>query len=75
MTKKNLLMSVDLSSRGKRRKAITLVIGLLMEIRAGEQTLMLQMPLNLQGSVVFETAEYAIDIIDEAIDIISSVYN
>jgi hypothetical protein len=75
MTKKDLLMSVDLSSRGKRRKAITLVIGLLMEIRAGEQTLMLQMPLNLQGSVVFETAEYAIDIIDEAIDIISSVYD
>jgi len=75
MTKKDLLMSVDLSSRGKRRKMIALVIDLLKRIRTAEQTLIEKMPLNLHGSDAYDTAEYAIDIIDEAIDVISSVYD
>jgi len=75
MTTKNLLMSVDLSTRGKRRKMITLVIDLLKRIRSAEQALLERMPLNLHASDVYDTAEYAIDILDETIDVISSVYD
>jgi hypothetical protein len=75
MTTKNLFMSADLSSRGKRRKVVILVIDLLMRIRTAEQTLIERMPLNLHGSTAYDTAEYAIDILDEVIDVISSVYD
>ena len=72
---KESLALADLSSRGKRRKAITLVIGLLERIRAEEQCFIVKMPLNLQGSDAYETAEYSIDMLDEAIDVVSSVYD
>jgi len=75
MTTKNLFMSADLSSRGKRRKVVILVIDLLKRIRTAEQTLIERMPFNLHGSTAYETTEYTIDILDEVIDVISSVYD
>jgi len=72
---KAAFVSADLSSRGKRRKAVTLVIGLLERIRAAEQSLIARMPLNLQSSDAYDIAEYFIDALDEAIDVISSVYD
>ena len=72
---KMAIMSADLSSRGNRRKAVGLVVGLFERIRAAEQSLIARMPLNLQGSDAYDIAEYFIDALDEAIDVISSVYD
>jgi hypothetical protein len=67
--------SIDLSSRGKRRKVITLVIGLLDRIRAAELMYIVNMPVNLQNSAAYEAAECYIEILEESIDMISSVYD
>jgi hypothetical protein len=72
---KSSFVSADLSSRGKRRKVVTLIIGLLERLRAEEQMFIVRMPLNLQGSDAYDAAEYSIDILDETIDVISSVYD
>ena len=69
------LASADLSSRGKRRKVVKLVIDLLERIRAEEQKFIVRMPLNLQSSDAYDTAEYSIDVLNEAIDVVSSVYD
>jgi len=79
MDKKNSLksafVSADLSSRGKRRKVVTLIIGLLERLRAEEQMFMVRMPLNLQSSGAYDAAEYSIETLDETIDVISSAYD
>ena len=72
---KTAIVSADLSSRGKRRKVITLVIELFKRIRAAEGMFIERMPLNLQNSDAYVTAEYSIDLLDEAIDMISSIYD
>ena len=72
---KTAFVSADLSSRGKRRKVVTLIIGLLKRLRAEEQMFIVRMPLNLHGSDAYDAAEYSIDILDETIDVISSVYD
>ena len=72
---KTAIVSADLSSRGRRRKVITLVISLLERIRAAERTFIERMPLNLKGSDAYDIAEHSIDMLDETIDVISSVYD
>jgi len=67
--------SADLSSRGKRRKVVALIIGLLERIRAAEQSYIDRMPVNLQQSDAYDTAESSICQLDEAIDMVSSVYD
>jgi hypothetical protein len=71
---KAVFASADLSSRGKRRKVVALVIGLLERIRAEEQMLIVRMPLNLQSSEAYDAADYSIGMLDDAIDVVSSVY-
>jgi len=72
---KSAIVLVDLSSRGKRRKVATLIIGLLERIRAAEQSYIDRMPINLQQSDAYDTAESSICQLDEAIDAVSSVYD
>ena len=72
---KTAIASADLSTRGKRRKTVTLIAGLLERIRTAEEAFMEGMPLNLQGSDAFVNTEYSIALIDEAIDVISSIYD
>jgi hypothetical protein len=54
---------------------VTLVISLLERIRAAERTFMERMPLNLKSSDAYDIAEHSIDMLDETIDVISSVYD
>ena len=75
MTKKDLLMSVDCSTRGKRRKAVMLIIDIIERIRTSEEAYIERIPLNLQGSDAYGAAENSIIMIDEAIDVISSIYD
>jgi hypothetical protein len=72
---KTAIVSVDLSSRGKRRKVITLVIELFERIRAAEGMFIERIPLNLHNSDAYDTAEQSIDLLDEAIDVVSSIYD
>jgi hypothetical protein len=66
---------LDLSSRGRRRKVVPVVVGLLERIRAEEQMLLVRMPLNLQGSDAYDVADHYIGMLDDAIDVVDSVYD
>lgn len=74
MRTKNILLSIDISTRPKRRKTTALIIELLEHIRAAELTFMDSVPFNLQNAEAFANAEYSIEIIDEAIAGLSDAY-
>jgi hypothetical protein len=61
--KKTFIDSIDVSTRGKRRKAMGLVIDLLEKIRIAEELYMERTPINLQSSRAYSEADYT----DEAI--------
>ena len=69
------LAALDLSSRKKRRYAMVLAEALLMRIRAEEDAYMARIPTNLQNSVAYDNADYSISVLDEAIELIASVYD
>lgn len=59
--------SVDVSTRGKRRKAVKLVIEILENIRFAEEAYLERIPLNLRNSAAYSAADYSIDLIINAI--------
>ena len=63
--------SKDYATRRKRRIALNAVINQLEQIKNREEQYRDNIPENLQGSVVFETAEQCISYLDEAIEILS----
>ena len=65
------LLSLNLSSWGNRRKVIKPVVGLLERLRIAEEIYVL----SLHNSDDYNFAEYSISQIDEAIGVISSVYD
>jgi len=67
MKNKSFIDSVDVSTRGKRRKAMALVIELLEKIRHSEERYLENIPLNLQSGSAYADAEYSVDIIIDAI--------
>jgi len=71
MNKKNsmnsFLDSIDVSTRGKRRKAMVLVIKLLEKIRHAEERYMERIPLNLRAGHAYFEADYCVDTLIEAI--------
>jgi hypothetical protein len=70
MKKKNMksfLDFVDVSTRGKRRKAIWLTIELLEKIRHAEERYMQRIPLNLRSGTAYFEADYSVDTIIDAI--------
>ena len=72
---KSAFQAVDLSSRSKRRKAVTLVVDLLERIRMAEVAYMERIPENLHGSDAYDNADCAIGLLDEAIDSVNAVYD
>ena len=64
---KSILDSIDVSTRRKRRKAMTLVIELLEKIRHAEEQYMERMPINLQSGGAYTAADESVDAIIEAI--------
>jgi hypothetical protein len=70
----SFLGSVDVSTRGKRRKATELAIELLEKIRHAEERYLERIPLNLQSGSAYSDAEYSIDIIIDAIDDLLNAY-
>jgi hypothetical protein len=64
---KSFINSIDVSTRGKRRKAIYLVIELLEKIRNAEERYLERIPLNLQSSSAYSSADESIYTIINAI--------
>jgi heme oxygenase len=63
-----------LNTKHLRRAYIKSLIQQLIWVRDAEETYKDNIPLNLQGSVVFETAEQCVLSLDEAIEILSAAY-
>ena len=72
---KSSLAALDLSSRKKRRNAISLTAALLVRVRDEEEAYMNRIPDNLQGSDAYSDSECFISLLDEAIDLVASVYD
>ena len=74
-TLKTTFDTLDLSNRAKRSKATALAAALLVRIRTAEEAYMARIPENLQGSDAYDNADYSISLLDEAIDVVASVYD
>lgn len=66
-TIKSFLDSIDVSTRGKRRKAMVLIIELLEKIRHAEERYLERIPLNLRSGSAYFEADYCVDTIIDAI--------
>ena len=65
--------SPDYTTRRKRRAAIKKIIEQLEEIKSFEERYRDNVPENLQGSIVYETAEEYISMMEESIELLSSI--
>jgi hypothetical protein len=62
----------DYTSKRLRRKAIKLIIQQLEKIKAAEELYRDNIPENLQGSVVFDSAEEAVSLLEECVELLCS---
>ena len=72
--KKEIVNTHDYSTRRKRRAAINLMVGQLENIAAAEEAYRDNIPDNLLGSDLYEAAEEYICLLDEATDLLRSIY-
>jgi len=61
------LDSIDVSTRGKRRKATMFAVELLDKIRHAEERYMETIPINLRSGAAYFEADYTVDTIINAI--------
>ena len=74
-TIKSFLDSIDVSTRGTRRKAMWLVvIELLEKIRHAEERYMERIPVNLRAGNAYLNADYSVDTMIDAIIELMRVY-
>jgi hypothetical protein len=66
---------MDCSTRRKRRAALAYSICILEQISLGEAAYMDNMPMNLLCSDAYDTTDYYITLLEEAIDVLRSVYD
>ena len=64
----------DPSTRAKRRKVVAHVIRLMELARDGEDTYRENMPVNLHSSTAYESSEESSSAMEQAIEILESVY-
>jgi hypothetical protein len=64
---KSFINSIDVSTRGKRRKAMALVIELLEKIRHAEERYLERIPSNLRSGSAYFEADYSVNTIIDAI--------
>jgi len=65
----------DYSTRRKRRAALLSIISSLEQISLAEESYRDNMPLNLQNSDAYDDAGYYVELLDEAADVLRSVYD
>ena len=63
------------SERGRRRKAVSDIITQLTEIRDAEDTYKENIPENLKASSRYESAEQAVESLDEAIERLEAAFS
>ena len=68
------MLSVDCSTRRKRRTALASLISILEQIVEGEITYRDNMPDNLYGSDPYEDSDNNISLMEEALDSLHSAY-
>ena len=66
--------SVDISSRPKRRRAVSLIITLLSRIRQAESDYMERIPQNMVDSDAHAAADDSIDLLTDAIVYLMDAY-
>ena len=64
----------DCGTRRKRREMVKRTVSLLAAVRDAEQRSLDNTPDNFQYSDSFETGEQAVDVLDEVIDLLETVY-
>jgi hypothetical protein len=62
------------TTRRQRRTAIKAMMRQLEHIKGAEERYMDAIPENLQGSVVFDNAEQSVSLLDEAIELLETIY-
>ena len=71
---KFIVDSLDVSTRGKRRKAVKLVMAMLEKIRSAEESYLERIPLNLQSGEAYAVAEESVDTITDVILALWGIY-
>jgi len=72
--KKPKLPAADVSTRRKRRKRVSSIIGELERIRGAEQGYCDNFPENLRASAPYESSEESISVMEEAIGLLEAIY-
>jgi len=71
---KSIAATFDISTRGKRRKAVLYIIDLLKKIREAEENYMAKVPLNLQSGDAYAAADESVDAIIDAVNCLEDAY-
>lgn len=75
MKTKVILGSIDVTSRRKRKAAVSIALHILEEVRIAEEAYLERVPLNLQGGDAYAITEEVIDILTDSIITLMSVYD
>jgi hypothetical protein len=71
---KPLFETADISTRPKRRRAVSIIVATLGQIQRAETAYLERMPDNLQDSDAHAAAEESIDMLTEAIGFLIEAY-
>ena len=66
--------SFDVSTRGRRRKAVSLIVDLLDKIQTAEQDYIHRIPYNLQTGDAYELSEFSVGMLTEAMNSLIDAY-
>lgn len=62
------------TTRRQRRKSVTSIIKQLENVKEAEERYLDAIPNNLHGSIVFETTDQIVSMLEDVIDLLGSVY-
>jgi len=70
----SIFRAVDISTRPKRRRAVSFIITELSEIRKEEEAYMERIPINLQEGDAYAAADYSVELLTDAISTLMDAY-
>ena len=73
-TFQTLFGNVDISTRPKRRRAVSLIVSELSRIRSEEESYMERIPDNLKDGDAYAAADESVDLLSDAILSLSDAY-
>ena len=66
--------AMDISTRPKRRRVVSLIIAELSHIRSAEEAYLERIPLNLKYGDAYAVADYSVDLLTDAIISLMEAY-